>query len=288
MLYGFSSLHLLTYKDCAVITTAKQGSTYIRGISESVRGADNHVVTPTEKFGDDYLVVNDGESKTTKLGLKTLTELFSGKGKIKRILILYRNPFRKLTGGLYQDFTNIFPSADSEASHLLHLLLSNQLKTDISAVGLREVMSYLEGRRPQYKNPYNIEIEQIEEFVQDLFIQYCKHQLHSGGILEEGHTNPWCQDAITWSKEFEGMGYDVKFFNIDRKKYDLKETLIQTYDFPDSWDNHQHRGANNNVSKWFDLDKFTIPFNVSFRSVLKYEERGYDYLESDIRTITKP
>ena len=159
MLYGYGSLHLLTYKDCAVITTAKQGSTYIRGISESVRGADNHVVTPTEKFGDDYLVVNDGESKTTKLGLKTLTELFNGKGKIKRILILYRNPFRKLTGGLYQDFTNIFPSADSEATHLLYLLLSNQLNTNIDAVGLREVMSHLEGRRPQYKNPYNKVIE---------------------------------------------------------------------------------------------------------------------------------
>ena len=288
MLYGFGSLHLLTYKDCAVITTAKQGSTYIRGISELVRGADNHVLTPTEKFREDYLVINDGQAKTTKLGLRTLTELFSGKGKIKRILILYRNPFNKLTGGLYQDFTNIFPAGDSEANQILHLLLSNQLNTNISAVGLREAMSYLEGRRPQYKNPYNISIESIEDFVQDLFIQYCKHQLHSGGILEEGHTNPWCQDAITWSKEFEGMGYDVKFFNIDRKKYDLKETLIQTYDFPDFEMNEEHRGSNSNVSKWFELDKFSIPFNDPFRGVLRYEERGYEYLESDIRTITKP
>ena len=52
--------------------------------------------------------------------------------------------------------------------------------------------------------------------------------------------------------------------------------------------NEEHRGSNSNVSKWFELDKFSIPFNDPFRGVLRYEERGYEYLESDIRTITKP
>lgn len=300
MLYGYANLHILTYKDTAIITTAKQGSTYLKSISKLVREADNHIITLTSQVNIDN---TDGlpllSTVTTafaenRLKIKnTLSELFNGKDEIKRILILYRNPLKKIKSGLYQDFTNLFPpyvDGDEEnydKKELLNILLSKQLNEKISSESLRNCISFFEGRLHEFKNPYSIPLEKIEEYVQDLFITYCKQQLYSGLLFNEGHTKPWCKDAILWANEFERMGLNVKFFNLDKNEYDLKDTLSQTYKL-DYKDNEKDRGAAPIVSKWFGLDKFVLELDKPLANVLQKEMRAYDYIESDIRNITKP
>jgi len=176
---------------------------------------------------------------TTKLDIKILTELFNGKSKIKNILFLFRDPYKKITGGLYQDFINTFPS-EGHGVNLINTMLSNQLKCKIDIDGLREVMTHFE-RGVDFFNQYPVSLKDLESFVQDIFITYCENQIHTGQILKEGHTKPWCGDAHIWVKEFEEMGY----------------------------------------RKWFNLEKFLWRFKKPLNNILDYEDRAYQYMVYD-------
>jgi len=278
LLYSYAQLHILTYKNSAIITTAKQGSSYLRHLSEAIRGADKHTLSPSQKqFGDD-LWVTEEMNPTTKLDIKILTELFNGKSKIKNILFLFRDPYKKITGGLYQDFINTFPS-EGHGVNLINTMLSNQLKCKIDIDGLREVMTHFE-RGVDFFNQYPVSLKDLESFVQDIFITYCENQIHTGQILKEGHTKPWCGDAHIWVKEFEEMGYDVKYFDIDSNENNLGEVLNSKYGFKFQ-DSKVSKASNQNVRKWFNLEKFLWRFKKPLNNILDYEDRAYQYMVYD-------
>ena len=278
LLYSYAQLHVLTYKDSAIITTAKQGSSYLRHLAETIRGADKHTLSPSQKqFGNDIWVTEEVKP-TTKLDLKILTELFNGKSKIKKILFLFRDPYKKITGGLYQDFVNTFPS-EGEGVTLINTILSNQLKCKIDIDGLKEVMAYFE-RGLEFTNSYPVSLNDLESFVQDIFITYCQNQIHTGQILKEGHTKPWCADAIIWSTEFQEMGYDVKYFDIDSNEMKLGEVLNTKYSFKFE-DSKINKASNQNVRKWFSQEKFIWRFKKPLNNILDYEDRAYQYMVYD-------
>lgn len=286
LLYGYSTLHIFLYKDTAIITTAKQGSSYLRELTKVLKGSSKHVITPQQKEGGDSFLIGTDITTPTKLDIKHLTELVSGTGNIKKIVFLYRDPLRKLQGGLWQDFMNSFGEEEDNIT-LLDIVLSKQFDQDSSSKELREAISYLEGRRLGWKYDGKIPLIDIEEFTKDIFIRYIKQTLKKGNLLLEGHTRPWCIDAGVWGKEFKEIGYDINYFNLDDPNYNLADTLNKVYKFSYT-DNKVDRASNSNVKEWFETETFHTTLNVIFNNILDYELRGYRLLLSDIDNITKP
>ena len=285
LLYSNSQLHILVYKDTAIITTAKQGSSYLREVSKKVKGADKHTLTPSLR-NDGKLFLTEDLTVPTKLDSKNITELFNGKSKVKNILFLFREPMKKLTGGLYQDFINSFPSAEDNST-LLDIMISKSLSSDIDNVGLMEMMTYFQGRaQKDWKNSHNVNLTDVEIFIQEIFIDYIKKHISAGTLLSEGHTKPWCIDAMQWIKGFEELDYDVKFFNLDNKNYNLSEVLTKDYKIPIGMEDNVERASNNNVKDWVDKKRFIKEVRISLLQAIEFEVRIFEVMRKDIRNIT--
>lgn len=285
LLYGYSPLHILENGKVAIVTTAKQGSTYLRNLSVLLKDCNKHSISPQEIVESNILNMSPDMRVPSKLDLKNMTEFFNGKSSIEKVLFLYRDPLRKMTGGLWQDFMNSFSPEEGHHS-MLDVILSKIFKCDMDTHGFREAISYLEGRRPGWKNPYSVNIEQIELFTKDIFRTYIKQIIQNGSVLSEGHTRPWCADALVWEKEFSEMGYITKFFDLDNPNHNLSETLKQTYKIkmPQS---KIDRASNVNVRQWVYEDKFDNGITKSLRGILEHEFRAYDLIRVHPNNITK-
>jgi len=285
LLYSNSQLHILTYKDTAIITTAKQGSSYLREVSKTVKGADKHTLTPSLR-NDGKLFLTEDLTVPTKLDSKNITELFNGKSKVKNILFLFREPMKKLTGGLYQDFINSFPSAEDNST-LLDIMISKSLRSDIDNAGLMEMMVYFQGRaQKDWKTSHNVNLTDVEIFIQEIFIDYIKKHISTGTLLSEGHTKPWCIDAMQWIKGFEELDYDVKFFNLDNINYNLSEVLTKDYKIPIGMEDNVDRASNPNVKDWVNNNRFIKEVRTSLLMAIDFEIRIYNVMRKDIRNIT--
>ena len=285
LLYSNSQLHILVYKDTAIITTAKQGSSYLREVSKKVKGADKHTLTPSLR-NDGKIFLTEDLTVPTKLDSKNITELFNGKSKVKNILFLFREPMKKLTGGLYQDFINSFPSAEDNST-ILDIMISKSLRSDIDNAGLMEMMTYFQGRaQKDWKNSHNVNLTDVEIFIQEIFIDYIKKHISTGTLLSEGHTKPWCIDAMQWIKGFEELDYDVKFFNLDNKNYNLSEVLTKDYKIPIGMEDNVDRASNNNVKDWVDKKRFIKEVRISLLQAIEFEVRIFEVMRKDIRNIT--
>ena len=285
LLYSNSQLHILVYNDTAIITTAKQGSSYLRDVSKKVKGTDKHTLTPSLR-NDGKLFLNEDLTVPTKLDSKNITELFNGKSKVKNILFLFREPMKKLTGGLYQDFLNNFPAAEDNST-LLDIMISKSLCSDIDNEGLMEILQYFAGRAPKdWRNPYNVNLTDVEIFIQEIFIDYIKKHISTGTLLSEGHTRPWCIDAMQWIKGFEELDYDVKFFNLDNINYNLSEVLTKDYKIPIGMEDNVDRASNPNVKDWVNNNRFIKEVRTSLLQAIEFEIRIYNVMRKDIRNIT--
>lgn len=288
VLYGESPLHILIYKDTAIITTAKQGSTYLGNLSEKINGANKYTLTPATSNKQDELY--DGficdEGGKSKLELKEITEFLNGKPlTVKKVLILFRDPYRKLTGGLHQEFSTEIQSNLESENVFTNFLIKDKISSDTSCDDMVKVLQIFQGRHPSdYFQSFDKIKDNIEKLFKELLLHYCWSILKKGQTLEQGHTKPWCVDCLTWEKEFTNMGYNVSFFNLDSKRHSLYNVLKENYKLP--IESELDKASNINVREWFQ-DELFVEFNKSLKSILQYEMRAYDFLCTHKNNITK-
>ena len=91
---------------------------------------------------------------------------------------------------------------------------------------------------------------------------------------------------MQWIKGFEELDYDVKFFNLDNKNYNLSEVLTKDYKIPIGMEDNVDRASNINVKDWVNNNRFIKEVRTSLLLAIEFEIRIYDVMRKDIRNIT--